>query len=202
MSERTDRPSTLASRTLLLLLTLALSVGLVVLLLLTERIEADGRLGFLAPYKDYVSLGLTLLLGIPAVQTATRWVYAVARRRISAEVAGALRVIARLVGYGLLFSFLVSLLTDNVAAALTMGSFAGVIAGFAAQTVMGNTVAGIFLAIGRPIGLGDQVTIDGNSGTIADITLMHVVLDADDRKIFIPTAQVISEVLVEHKASE
>ena len=121
---------------------------------------------------------------------------------MSSDVAGALRIIARLVGYGLMFSFLVSVLTDNAAAALTMGSFAGLVAGFATQTVIGNTVAGLFIAIGRPIVLGDSVTISGNSGTVADITLMHIVLDADDRRILIPSSNVVSAVLVKHKPSD
>jgi len=178
------------------------AVGLVALLLFTAEIAEDGPVGFLASYKDHLSVGFVLLLGLPAVQTGARWVFAVAQRHMSLEVAGALRVIARLVGYGLAFSLLVSILTDNAAAALTMGSFAGLIAGFASQTVMGNTVAGLFLAIGRPIGLGDNVTIGGNSGTIADITLMHIVLEADDRRILIPSSQVVSAVLVEHKPSD
>ena len=164
--------------------------------------EEDGPIGFLAPYKDYLSLAFVALLGLSAVQTGTKWVFAVAQRRMSSDVAGTLRLIARLVGYGLIFSFLVSVLTDNAAAALTMGSFAGLVAGFASQTVIGNTVAGLFIAIGRPIGLGDSVTISGNSGTVVDITLMHIVLDAEDRRILIPSSNVVSAVLVKHKPSD
>ena len=202
MRDGTSQPSTLASRTLLLLLTVVLSVGLVALLLFTARIAEDGPIGFLASYKDHISVGLVLLLGPPAVQTGAKWVFAVAQTRMSSDVAGALRVIARLVGYGLVAACLVSLLTENAVAALAMGSFAGVVAGFACQTVMGNTVAGILLATVRPIGVGDRVTIGGNSGTIADITLMHIVLDAGDRRILIPSSQVVSAVLVEHKPGD
>ena len=136
MRDGTSQPSTLASRTLLLLLTVVLSVGLVALLLFTARIAEDGPIGFLASYKDHISVGLVLLLGPPAVQTGAKWVFAVAQTRMSSDVAGALRVIARLVGYGLVAACLVSLLTENAVAALAMGSFAGVVAGFACQTVM------------------------------------------------------------------
>ena len=202
MSDSKSQPATDASPTLPLLLTVVAVVGLVVLLVFTARMEEDGPVGFLAPYKDYLSIGFIALLGLSAVQTGTKWVFAVAQRRMSSDVAGALRIIARLVGYGLIFSFLVSVLTDNAAAALTMGSFAGLVAGFATQTVIGNTVAGLFIAIGRPIVLGDSVTISGNSGTVADITLMHIVLDADDQRILIPNSNVVSAVLVKHKPSD
>ena len=201
MSDSTGQPSSYASPTLPLLLTVIAVVGLVTLLVFTARIEEYGPIGFLAPYKDFLSIGFVALLGLSAVQTGTKWMFAVVQRRMSSDVAGALRIIARLVGYGLIFSFLVSVLTDNAVAALTMGSFAGLVAGFASQTVMANTVAGLFIAIGRPIGLGDSVTISGNSGTVADITLMHIVLDADDRRFLIPSSKVVSAVLIKHKLS-
>ena len=202
MPESTSQRTTDASPTLPLILTVVSVVGLVALLAFTARIEEYGSVGFLVPYKDYLSIGFVVLLGLSAVQTGTKWVFTVAQRRMSSDVAGALRVIARMVGYGLIFSFLVSVLTDNAVAALTMGSFAGLIAGFASQTVMGNLVAGLFIAIGRPIGLGDSVTISGNSGTVVDITLMHIVLDGDDRRILIPSSKVVSAVLVKHKPSD
>ena len=44
--------------------------------------------------------------------------------------------------------------------------------------------------------------ISGNSGTVADITLMHIVLDADDRRILTPSSNVVSAVLVKHKPSD
>ena len=185
-----------------MLLTVVLGIGLFALLAFTARIETDGPVGFLAPYKDYLSIGFVVLLGLSVVQTGTKWVSAITQRRMSSDASGAQRVIVRLVGYGLIFSFVVSVLTDNAVAALTMGSFAGLIAGFASQTVMGNLVAGLFIAIGRPIGLGDSVTISGNSGTVTDITLMHIVLDADDRRILMPSSKVVSAVLVKHKLSD
>jgi small conductance mechanosensitive channel len=129
-------------------------------------------------------------------------VFANAQRRTTTDVAGTLRIITRLLGYGLIFSFLVSVLTDNPAAALTMGSFAGLVAGFASQTVMGHLVAGIFLALFRPIGIGDNVTIGRNSGTVSDITLMHVVLETDEEQSLIPSSTVVSTVLVKHKSSD
>jgi len=83
-----------------------------------------------------------------------------------------------------------------------MGSFAGLVAGFASQTVLGHTVAGIFLALFRPIGIGDNVTIGRNSGIVSDITLMHIVLDSENEVSLIPSSTVVSTVLVKHKESD
>ena len=63
-------------------------------------------------------------------------------------------------------------------------------------------MAGLFLAVERPIVLGDNVTVGGNSGAIADITVMHIALDADDRRISIPSATVVRGVLVKHKPGD
>ena len=185
------------------LLWTAVSVlGLLALLLLAAAIEEDGRLGPLAPHRDHLRIGALVLFGYLTVHNGTTWAFAIARRRTPPDVAVAVRVIVRLAGYGLLFSILVSALTDNAAAALTLGSFAGLVAGFASQTVVGNMVAGLYIAFGRPIAPRDRVTVGGNSGEVADITLMHIVLETDDRTILIPSSRIASAVLVKHKPGE
>ena len=183
-------------------MTIVYAVGLMVLLAFVEGMEESEVFGFLVPYEQYISVGLVVLMGHLAVQAGAKFVFASAQRRTTTDVAGTLRIITRLLGYGLIFSFLVSVLTDNPAAALTMGSFAGLVAGFASQNVLDNTVAGIFLTLARPIGYGDRVNIGSNSGTVADITLMHIVLETDDRRILIPSSTVVKSVLVKHKESE
>ena len=202
MSVSTSQSETNASPTLPLLTTVISILVLFALLALTSKMEEFESLSFLVPYENYISVALVALLGHVAVQSGTKWVYVIVQRRMSADVARTIRVISRLIGYGLIFSFLVSVLTDNAAAALTMGSFAGLVAGFASQTVMGHTVAGIFLALFRPIGIGDNVTIGRNSGIVTDITLMHIVLDSENEQSMIPSSTVVSTVLVKHKPSE
>ena len=202
MSVSTSQSETNASPTLPLLTTVISILVLFALLALTSKMEEFESLSFLVPYENYISVALVALLGHVAVQSGTKWVYVIVQRRMSADVARTIRVISRLIGYGLIFSFLVSVLTDNAAAALTLGSFAGLVAGFASQTVMGHTVAGIFLALFRPIGIGDNVTIGRNSGIVTDITLMHIVLDSENEQSMIPSSTVVSTVLVKHKSSE
>ena len=161
-------------------------------------IQEDGPLGAVSPYKTHLFVVLTLLTGYLAVEAGVEWMSK--SRQIPPEVVKTLKLVVRLVCYGLLFSILVSVFTGDPAAALTLGSFAGLVAGFAAQTVMGNTVAGLFIVIFRPIAIGDNVTISNRTGVVADITLMHTVLETDDQTVLIPSAQVASAVLVKSKA--
>ncbi len=137
-------------------MTIVYAVGLMVLLAFVEGMEESEVFGFVVPYEQYISVGLVVLMGHLAVQAGAKFVFASAQRQTTTDVAGTLRIMTRLLGYGLIFSFLVSVLTDNPAAALTMGSFAGLVAGFASQNVLDNTVAGIFLTLARPIRIWRQ----------------------------------------------
>ena len=182
--------------------TVACAVAFFGLLAYTASIEEGQPIGFLAPYKDYVVIALLALFGIPAVENGSKSLFAVVQRRISPDVAGALRIIARIIAYGIILSTVVSVLTNNPAAALTMGSFAGLVAGFASQTVMGNALAGLFMTIARPIRVKDKVTIGANTGTVIRITLMHTVLNTEDCEILIPSSNITNAVLGRHKSSD
>lgn len=47
-----------------------------------------------------------------------------------------------------------------------MGGIAGIVIGFASQSVVGNLVSGLFLMIERPMKLGDSVNIAGTAGVV------------------------------------
>ena len=202
MLDSTGRPTSASSPVGPLVSTVLALVGLLAILSFTSRLGDYEMFGFLVPYENAISVVIVAFLGHVAVQSGTKWVYTISQRRTSEDVARTLRVIARLLGYGLIFSFLVSVVTDNAVAALTMGSFAGLVAGFASQTVMGHTVAGVFLAIFRPVGLGENVTIGRETGVVADITLMHIVLDSEEKRVLIPSSTVVSSILIKNKPSE
>ncbi|MXY95635.1 MAG: mechanosensitive ion channel family protein [Caldilineaceae bacterium SB0670_bin_27] len=202
MSDSTSQPTALTSTTGPLFTTVLAIIGLLAVLSFTSKLETYEFFNFLLPYESAISVVVVAILGHIGVQSGTKWVYAVAQRRTSEDVARTLRVIARLLGYGLIFSFLVSVVTDNAVAELTMGSFAGLVAGFASQTVMGHTVAGVFLAIFRPVRLGENVTIGRETGEVADITLMHIVLDSDEKRVLIPSSTVVGSILIKNKPKE
>ena len=169
------------------------------LAVLDTKLEDISALEFLVPYQQYLALLHVGAFGWLAISSGRQWVFLTALRYASRSTAGAFRIIFQIVALGIFLSILVGLLTENWAAALTLGSFGGLVAGFATQTVLGNAVAGLFLAVGRPFDVGDEVTVGGNSGTVADITLMHTVLVADGQEIMIPSRNVSSSVIVRRK---
>ncbi|MET9963444.1 mechanosensitive ion channel domain-containing protein [Streptomyces sp. NPDC006326] len=65
----------------------------------------------------------------------------------------------------------------------------GIVAGIAAQSSLGNLFAGLQIAFGDTVRIGDTVVVDGEWGTVEDITLTFlVVLTWDERRITMPVS--------------
>jgi len=65
---------------------------------------------------------------------------------------------------------------------------ASIVAGLAAQSTLGNLVAGIQLTFSNALKVGDTVEVDGQFGTIEEITLTYVVVQIwDDRRHVLPS---------------
>ena len=173
-----------------------------ILLVVANLVKEGELLESMVSYKIYILIGSLIILGSLIIESASRWVYGLTLRRGTIDNAVALRTILRIAGLAVLVSVVVSLWTSNAAAAVSIGGFAGMVAGFAAQTVMGNAIAGMYMAIFHPIRVGDNVTIAGNTGTVSQITLTHTILETADKAIMIPSSQIINSVLIRNKVSK
>jgi len=70
----------------------------------------------------------------------------------------------------------------------------GIIIGFAAQRTLGNLFAGMQIAIAQPIRLEDGVVVEGEFGTIEEITLTYVVVKLWDlRRLIVPISYFIEK---------
>lgn len=63
---------------------------------------------------------------------------------------------------------------------LFAGSIAGIVIGFASQSVVGNFISGLFLIIERPMKIGDQVKIDDIMGYVEDIRILSTTIRTYD----------------------
>jgi small-conductance mechanosensitive channel len=71
---------------------------------------------------------------------------------------------------------------------------AGVIAGFAARPVLSNVFAGVQLAMTQPIRIDDAVIVEGEWGTIEEITSTYVVVRIWDwRRLIVPLSYFIEK---------
>lgn len=70
---------------------------------------------------------------------------------------------------------------------LASAGVAGVIAGFAAQKSLSTIIAGLQVAITQPMRIDDVVIVEGEWGTIEEITLTYVVVRVwDQRRLVVP----------------
>jgi small-conductance mechanosensitive channel len=87
---------------------------------------------------------------------------------------------------------------NRVAIAMLAGAgVAGLAIGFAAQASLSNVISGIFLAIFKPIRIGDYVDFKGEYGHIEDLTLRHTIICTWDlRRIIVPNSLMSSDYIV------
>ncbi len=65
----------------------------------------------------------------------------------------------------------------------------GIIAGVAAQSTLGNLMAGLQIAFGDSVRIGDTVVVEGEWGTVEEITLSYLTVRIwDDRRLTMPVS--------------
>jgi len=70
---------------------------------------------------------------------------------------------------------------------LTGVGIGGIIVGFAAQSSLGNLLAGFQIAFTQPIRIDDVLVVEGEWGRVEEITLTYVVLKIwDERRLILP----------------
>jgi len=149
------------------------------------------------PYLPYIQAILIFGLGYLVVNSISGMTYTYMRRITDHPTAATIRTMTRILGLAVLLSMISSVFNVNPAAALTIGSFGGLVVGFATQTILSHVVAGIFLLITRPYTFGDTITVAGQTGVVKEIKLMHLVLEATDgtREILIPSGTVVTQII-------
>jgi len=81
-------------------------------------------------------------------------------------------------------------------------SIIGIIIGIAAQSTISNIIAGIAIVISKPFGVGDFITVRGESGFVEDITFRHTVIRLLDAHMIMPNSAITSEVVFNHSDSD
>lgn len=77
---------------------------------------------------------------------------------------------------------------------LASAGIVGLVVGVAAQSTLGNLFAGVQLALGDMVRLGDEVVVAGDWGTVEEITLTYVVIATwDQRRIVMPVSYFVGK---------
>jgi small-conductance mechanosensitive channel len=158
---------------------------------------------FLGKHSHQLTGILTLVLTVVVVVLADR---AVSRWAARADLNPALdtrvrflrRLITLVIGLvGLLFALSQFEGVNKLAAGLLASSaIVAAVVGFAARQTLANLIAGVMLTIAQPLRIGDQVTVNDQTGVVEDVQLNYTVLrTAAGRRLLIPNERLASEML-------
>ncbi|MFJ5231680.1 mechanosensitive ion channel family protein [Kitasatospora sp. NPDC088391] len=80
------------------------------------------------------------------------------------------------------------------ASLLASAGIIGIVAGIAAQSALGNFFAGLQIAFSDTVRIGDTVVLEGQQGTVEEITLSYLVLRLwDDRRLVVPVSYFVAK---------
>ena len=117
--------------------------------------------------------------------------------RLSDQTAKSVRSLIRILGSIIIAAIVISFLSQDPALAASVATLTGVVIGFAAQNVIGNMIAGMYLTIARPFKIEDRVTVLGNTGRVIDIGLLYsrLVVDMGDT-VLVPSSLLMTTSII------
>jgi len=92
-------------------------------------------------------------------------------------------LLTKLVYYGIAIVALLAALPQlnvDLSGLLVAGGIAGIVIGFASQSVISNLISGLFLMFERPIRIGDNINVSDVTGSVEDIKILSTVIKTFD----------------------
>jgi small-conductance mechanosensitive channel len=122
---------------------------------------------------------------------------AMRRARVDQQVT---LLVTRLVFLGTIFIGIIGFFARWIGSpAYVFGSF-GILAlafSLAFQDILKNFIAGVFLLLERPFKIGDEITVDGHTGTVDNVEIRTTTLRTEDgEEVLIPNSLVYTETIV------
>jgi small-conductance mechanosensitive channel len=117
-------------------------------------------------------------------------------RRVRTQVTLITRVVAAIVGVVAVAAMLLTFPAMRAAGASLLASagIIGIVAGVAAQSTLSNMFAGLQIAFGDMVRIGDTVVVDGEWGNVEEITLTFLTVRTwDERRITMPVSYFTSK---------
>ena len=169
---------------------LAVVIAVVIVIEVVLEYKLHGR------YKTILRIAEVVAVGYFASTTISNACYKLTFGFLGKN-AEALRVLIRIVGAVIIIAIIISYLSQDPLVATSIGTVTAIVIGFASQNILGNIIAGLYLAITRPFKIGDKVTVFSNTGIVFDIGLLYSKLKSEEGDIIIaPNLSMISTTVV------
>jgi small-conductance mechanosensitive channel len=180
---------------------LAIIAGIVglVLIALTNGLSSQVVPTSLEPHRSHLTSAEVALFGVIFIELLVKAALRHHERQNTRQLGIMVRAVVRTVGYMVIAVAILSVLAANPALAVGVGSMMGLVVGFSTQSIIANVFAGMFLAIGRPFRIDDEITVSGNTGRVIEITATHTMIDAQEKVVLVPNASMLTQVILRRK---
>ncbi|MDQ3836571.1 MAG: mechanosensitive ion channel family protein [Thermoproteota archaeon] len=145
----------------------------------------------------YLQVGEVALVGFLAIHTISRISYRMSIS-YSEQTAKSIKSLVRISGTIIVIAVAISYLSQDPVIAASISTISGLVIGFAASNLIGNVIAGIYLAIARPFRIGDRIRVFNGDGRVSDIGLLYtrVLLDNGDEMLASNSSMVTTNIIL------
>lgn len=173
-----------------LLVTFIVAVAIVIIIEILVGYQLQDR------YKTFLRIAEVAVIGYFTIDLISNIFYKYTYESLDKN-AEAVKILIRILGTVIIIAIIISYLSHDPLIAASIGTVTALIIGFASQNVLGNIIAGLYLAITRPFRIGDKITVFGNTGTVFDIGLLNSRLktEAGDT-IIAPNSSILGTTIV------
>jgi small conductance mechanosensitive channel len=153
-----------------------------------------------ASYLRYLQVGEVALVGFFAIHTISMTSYSLSIS-YSEQTAKSIRSLIRIAGTIIVIAVVISYLTQDPVIAASISTISRLVIGFAASNLIGNVIAGIYLAITRPFRIGDRIKVFNGDGSVNDIGLLYtrLLLDNGDEMLASNSSMVTTNIILRKK---
>jgi small-conductance mechanosensitive channel len=130
-------------------------------------------------YLRYIQVSEVALVGFFSIHTIGEISYNLSIA-YSEQTAKSIRSLIRIAGAIIVIAVSISYLSQDPVIAASISTISGLVIGFAASNLIGNVIAGIYLAITRPFRIGDRIKVFNWDGRVSDIGLLYTRLLLDN----------------------
>jgi small-conductance mechanosensitive channel len=150
-----------------------------------------------ALYLRYLQVGEVALVGFFAIHTISKISYSLSIS-YSEQTAKSIRSLIRIAGAIIVIAVVISYLSQDPVIAASLSTISGLVIGFAASNLIGNVIAGIYLAITRPFRIGDRIKVFNGDGRVTDIGLLYtrLLLDNGDEMLASNSSMVTTNIIL------
>jgi small-conductance mechanosensitive channel len=124
------------------------------------------------PYLQYLHVAEVAVVGFLAITMIGKIGYDLMLKH-SEALAKSIRILVRIAGAIVVIAFAISYLSQDPVIAASIATISGLVIGFASSNLIGNAIAGIYLAMARPFWIGDRIKVYGETGIVYDIGLLY-----------------------------